>query len=100
MVGIMLRFMYGFVLSVLEGRGLGYFVRSRDVTKDDVGGPCVGIRIEGINNASEIDDMQLNYSAPICIRFCYNIIFPPSIHKKLTMEFKNSCNLRVINFNL
>ena len=43
MVGVMLCCMDGFLLSVLEGRDLVYFVGSFDRTVDDVVGPCVGI---------------------------------------------------------
>ena len=65
MVGIMLRCMDGFVLSVLEGRELGSFVGSFDGTGDDVGGPCVGLGVGGIMTASEIDAMQQNDSSPV-----------------------------------
>ena len=65
MVGIMLRCMDGFVLSVLEGRELGSFVGSFDGTGDDVGGPCVGLGVGGIMTASEIDAMQSNESSPV-----------------------------------
>ena len=50
-----------FVLIVLEGRELGYFVGSFGGTGDDMGGTCVGLGVGGIMNASDIDDMQLNY---------------------------------------
>ena len=30
-----------------------------------MGGPCVGLRVEGIMTASEIDAMQLNDSSPV-----------------------------------
>ena len=43
MVGIMLRYMNGFGISMLEGRYMVYFVGSFDGTKDNVGGTCVGI---------------------------------------------------------
>ena len=49
-----------FVISVLEGREMGSFVGSFDGTGDDMGGPCVGIGVGGIINASDIDDMKLN----------------------------------------
>ena len=65
MVGIMLRCMDGFLLSVLEGRELGSFVGSFDGTGDDVGGPCVGLGVGGIMTASDIDAMQQNDSSPV-----------------------------------
>ena len=58
----MLCCMDSFVISVLEGRVLGYFVGSFDRTVDDVGGNFVGIGAGGIITDSEIDAMQLNDS--------------------------------------
>ena len=62
-VGIMLCCLDSFVISVLEGRVLGYFVVSFDRTVDDVGGNFVGIGAGGIITDSEIDAMQFNYSS-------------------------------------
>ena len=56
--------MDGFVLSVLEGRQLVYFVGYFDGNGDDVCGPCLGRVVGGIMNTSEIDDMPLNESSP------------------------------------
>ena len=68
MVGIMLRCMDGFLLSVLEGRELGYFFGYFDGTEDVVGGPCEGLRVGGIMTDSEIDAMQLNGYSPVSCR--------------------------------
>ena len=62
MVGIMLLCMGGFVLSVLEGIDMESCVGSFDGNVDDVGNHCVGLGVGGIMSASEIDDIQLNYS--------------------------------------
>ena len=45
MVGIIIFFMDSILLSVLEGRYVGYFVGTFDGTVDDVGGPCVGLLV-------------------------------------------------------
>ena len=68
MVGIMFLCMYGFVFRVLEGRYLGSFVGSFDGTGYYVIGPYVGLGLEGIMTASEIDAMQLNESSPVYCR--------------------------------
>ena len=65
MVGIMLRYMDGFVLSVLEVRELEYFVGYFDGAGDEVGGPCVGLGVGGIMNYSEIDAMKLDDSSSV-----------------------------------
>ena len=57
--------MDGFVLSVLEGIELGYFVGYFDGNRDDVSGPFLGLVVGGIMNTSEIDDMTLNETSPI-----------------------------------
>ena len=57
--------MDGFVLSVLEGRDLGYFVGSSDDTRDDMGGPFVGIVVGGIITCYEIYAMKFNDSSPV-----------------------------------
>ena len=44
-VGIIIFFMDSILLSVLEGRYVGYFVGTFDGTVDDVGGPCVGLLV-------------------------------------------------------
>ena len=36
-----------------------------DGNGDDLGGPCLDLVIGGIMNASDIDDMQLNYPSPV-----------------------------------
>ena len=50
--------MDGFLLRVLEGRELGYYVVSFHSTLDDVGGPCVSLLVRGIITGSEIDCIQ------------------------------------------
>ena len=57
--------MYVFVIGVLEGRELGYFVGSFDGTGYGVDVPCVGLGLVGIVTASEIYAMQLNDSSPV-----------------------------------
>ena len=67
--------MDGFVLSVLEGRELVYFVGYFDGNGDDVGGPCLSLVVGGIMNNSEIDDMQLNeYSHVSCKAEMYSLL--------------------------
>ena len=55
--------MAGLLPNVLEGRYLGSFVGSFDGTGYDVGGPCVGLLVEGIRADYDIDDIQLNDSS-------------------------------------
>ena len=57
--------MDGFVLSVLEGRELGYVFGCFDETVDDVGGPFIGIGVVGIMTDFDIYDMQLNETSPV-----------------------------------
>ena len=64
-VVIILFFMDGFVLDLLEGTYLGYSIGSFDGTRVDVGSPFVGLLVVGIMTASEIYAMQLNDSSPI-----------------------------------
>ena len=71
----MLCCMYGFVLSVLEGIDQGYFFGSFDITADEVSGPCVGLGVGGIMNASDIYDMQLNDSSTFpCKAYMYSLL--------------------------
>ena len=57
MVGIMICCMDDFLIVMLEGRELGFFVGSFDGTGDDVGGPFVGLVVGGGMASSEIDSM-------------------------------------------
>ena len=54
--------MVGFLLILLKRRDMGSCVGSFDGNVDDVGNHCVGLGVGGIMSASEIDDIQLNYS--------------------------------------
>ena len=67
--------MDGFVLSVLEGRELVYFVGYFDGNRDDVSGTFLGLVVGGIMNTSEINDMPLNESSPVsCIAEMYLLL--------------------------
>ena len=63
--GIMLCYMDGFVISVLEGRYLGCFVGGFHGSVDDAGGPFVGIVVGGIITCYEIYAMKFNDSSPV-----------------------------------
>ena len=65
MVGIIIRFVGGCVISVLEGIELGCFIGSFDGTGYEVVGPCEVIVVGGIITAYEIYDIQLNDSSPV-----------------------------------
>ena len=67
--------MDGFVLSVLEGIELGYFVGYFDGNRDDVSGPFLGLVVGGIMNTSEIYDMPLIQSSPVyCKAELYSLL--------------------------
>ena len=65
MVGIMIFCIGGFLLSVLAGRDLGYFVGSFEGTVNDVGVTCVGLLVGRIMTDSEIDSMKFNHSLSV-----------------------------------
>ena len=67
MVGVIIFFLDGILLGVLELIELVSFVGSFDGTGDDVGGPCVGLGVGGIMTNYEIDAIQFNDSSPV---FC------------------------------
>ena len=52
-----------FLLNVLEGRELGYFVGSFYGTGDDIGDTCLCLLVGGIITDSEIYAIHLNYSS-------------------------------------
>ena len=58
-LGKMILSIYGFVIDVFEGKYLAYSIGSFDGTRDDVGGPCVGLEIRDIVTAYDIFLMHL-----------------------------------------
>ena len=58
-LGLIFLYTYGILLGVVEGKYLVSFIGYFDVTRDDVGNPCVGLTIRDITTASYISHMYL-----------------------------------------
>ena len=66
-IGIMILFIYGYVLDLFQGIDLIYFIGSFDGIRDDVDGPCVGPKIRYIMTTYDKSLMNLkDYSTVKC----------------------------------